>query len=549
MSESPAIGVAEPAAEADLADAGAGQHSREQARARLLLFVVLIVATCGLIYELITATMASYLLGDSVTQFSLVIGVYLSAMGVGSWLSRFVVHRLADRFISVQLVIALVGGFSAPALFLGFAQLSSIRPLLFTILVVVGTMVGLEIPLLMRLMPGREQLKDLVARVLAFDYIGALLASISFPLLLLPWLGLVRTSLLFGLLNSLVALWSARAFRAELARPRSTIGQALIAVALTGSCLLLGKQIEEFGERQLYDAPVIFSLKTPYQRLTITRMSDDIRLFIDGNLQFASIDEHRYHEALVHPAFAAREQLGGGPARRVLVLGGGDGLALRELLRYPSVEHIDLVDLDPQMTALFRDTPMLAELNQGSLADPRVSVHNADAMIWLEQRRSGEAGPWQPWDVIVVDLPDPNNLSLGKLYTVAFYRLVRAALAKDGVAVVQSTSPHLSPRAYWCIVATLDAAGLNPLPYHAHVPSFGDWGFNLVAHRPLVVPTELSTALPELRFLAADLLPTLFVFPHDQQPLEVEPNRLDTQLLVRYYEQDLSALGPRRGGS
>ncbi|MFV8749398.1 polyamine aminopropyltransferase [Nannocystaceae bacterium ST9] len=523
---------------------------REQARARLLLFVVLIVATCGLIYELITATMASYLLGDSVTQFSLVIGVYLSAMGVGSWLSRFVVHRLADRFVTVQLIIALVGGFSAPALFLGFAQLASIRPLLFTILIVVGTMVGLEIPLLMRLMPGREQLKDLVARVLAFDYIGALLASILFPLALLPWLGLVRTSLLFGLLNSLVALWSARAFRAELARPRSTIGQALIAVALTGTCLAFGKQIEEFGERQLYDAPVIFSQKTPYQRLTITRLGDDVRLFIDGNLQFASIDEHRYHEALVHPAIAARERLADAPIRRALILGGGDGLALRELLRYPSLEQVDLVDLDPRMTELFRDMPLLTELNQGSLADPRVVVHNADAMVWLEQRRSGEAGPWQPWDLIVVDLPDPNNLSLGKLYTVAFYRLVRAALAEDGVGVVQSTSPHLSPNAYWCIVATLDAAELHPLPYHAHVPSFGDWGFNLIARAPLVVPAGLSATLPgELRFLDDDLLPTLFVFPHDQRPLEVEVNRLDTQLLVRYYEQDLAALGPRRGGA
>lgn len=524
---------------------------REQARARLLLFVVLVVATCGLIYELITATMASYLLGDSVTQFSLVIGVYLSAMGVGSWLSRFVIHRLPDRFVNVQLVIALVGGFSAPALFLGFSQLSSIRPLLFTILIVVGTMVGLEIPLLMRLMPGREQLKDLVARVLAFDYIGALLASISFPLLLLPWLGLVRTSLLFGLFNSLVALWSARVFRAELVRPRTTIGQALVAVALTGTCLLFGKQIEQFGERQLYDAPVIFSQKTAYQRLTITRLSDDIRLFIDGNLQFASIDEHRYHESLVHPAFAAREQLADSPARRALILGGGDGLALRELLRYPSLEHVDLVDLDPRMTELFRDMPILAELNHGALADPRVTIHNADAMIWLEQRRSGKAGAWQPWDVIVVDLPDPNNLSLGKLYTVPFYRLVRAVLADDGVAVVQSTSPHLSPNAYWCIIATLDAAELHPLPYHAHVPSFGDWGFSLIARSPLVVPTTLSTALPadELRFLADDLLPTLFVFPHDQQPIDVEINRLDTQLLVRYYEQDLAALGPRRGGS
>ncbi|PRQ03232.1 polyamine aminopropyltransferase [Enhygromyxa salina] len=526
---------------------------------RLLLFCVLVVATCGLVYELITATMASYLLGDSVTQFSLVIGVYLSAMGLGSWLSRFVEHRLVNRFVHVQLIIAVVGGFSAPALFLGFSVLDDIRPVLFAILIIIGTLVGLEIPLLMRLMPGKQQLKDLVARVLAFDYIGALLASIAFPLVLLPWLGLVRTSLLFGSLNAAVALWSARAFVDQLVRPRLVTAQALIVLLGTLSCLIVGGEIETFGERQLYESPVIFSQKTRYQRLTITRWSDDVRLYIDGNLQFSSADEHRYHESLVHPAFAAREQLASGPARRVLVLGGGDGLAVRELLRYPGVDRVDLVDLDPEMTRLFRETPALTELNADSLADPRVVVHNADAMRWLEQQRGGGGGGGgeaglAPWDIVVIDLPDPNNLSLGKLYTRAFYRLVRAVLAPDGVAVVQSTSPYLSPRAFWCIVATLDAADMHPLPYHAHVPSFGDWGFTLAARSPLRPPPGLAFELPQpeaLRFLSPELVPTLFAFPADQRPREVEINRLDTQMLVNYYDQDLHSFGPltRRAGS
>lgn len=549
--------MSEPVPEGDatgLATGLATGPASGRGQARLLLFSVLVVATCGLVYELINATMASYLLGDSVTQFSLVIGVYLSAMGLGSWLSRFVVRRLANRFITVQLIIALVGGFSAPALFLGFAVLAGIRPLLFAILIVVGTMVGLEIPLLMRLMPGKRELKDLVAQVLAFDYIGALLASIAFPLLLLPWLGLVRTSLMFGTLNAAVALWCARAFQAELARPRWVTAQALIVLLLLGGCLLVGGRIESFGERQLYDSPVIFSQKTRYQRLTITRWSDDVRLYIDGNLQFSSADEHRYHESLIHPAFAAREQLASTPARRVLVLGGGDGLAIRELLRYPAVTHIDLVDLDPEMTRLFREVPALAELNAGSLSDPRVTVHNADAMRWLEQWRgsSEPAEPAEPWDIVVVDLPDPNNLSLGKLYTREFYRLLRSALAPDGVAVVQSTSPYLSPQAFWCIVATLDAADLYPLPYHAHVPSFGDWGFALVARTALRKPQALAFELPkpeQLRFLTAELVGTLFAFPIDQQPREVEINRLDTQILVRYYDEDLLGSGPRRPGS
>lgn len=504
---------------------------------RLLLLSVLVVATCGLVYELITATMASYLLGDTVTQFSLVIGVYLSAMGVGSWLSKSVERRIHDRFIIVQLIIAIVGGFSAAGLFLGFAHLSSIRPLLFAVLVVIGTMVGLEIPLLMRIIDrGRPQaLKDLVARVLAFDYIGSLLASLLFPLALLPYLGLVRTSLLFGLFNALIAVWASHTFRHELARPVLIRVESIVIALVIGGSFLAGGQIEEFGERQLYDSPVIFSKKTPYQRLTITRWSDDIRLYINGNLQFSSVDEHRYHEALVHPAMTTAHA-----RTRVLILGGGDGFAAREVLKYDDVDRVDLVDLDPEMTTLFSENPTLSALNAGSLKDERLHVHNADAMQWLEHHR-GEHG--EPFDVVLVDLPDPNNFALGKLYSRSFYRLLRGVIREGGAGVVQSTSPYLAPRSYWCIVATLEAADLIVRPYHAHVPSFGDWGFALVTPESVPVPAAVDPSI-ELRFLNDALLPTLFAFPTDQGRVDVDINRLNDQMLVHYYEQDLQAMGP-----
>ncbi len=514
---------------------------RTRLRARLLLFSVLIVATCGLVYELISATMASYLLGDSVTQFSLVIGVYLSAMGLGSWLSKYFDRHLYDRFVSVQVAIAFVGGFSATALFFGFAWLSDVRPLLFGILIVVGTLVGLEIPLLMRLMPKGEQFKDVVARVLAFDYLGALAASLLFPLFFLPHLGLVRTSLLFGLLNALVAWWSASTFKAELHRPRRAWMQAaLAALVLTGG-LLAGKRLESAGERQLFDAPILLSEKSPYQRLTITRWREDLRLYIDGNLQFSSLDEHRYHEALVHPAVALAHN-----PRRALILGGGDGMAARELLEHPSIEHIDLVDLDPAMTRLFREREVLSDLNEGALNDPRLTVHNADAMKWVEGHIRDEG---EPYEVVIIDLPDPNNFSLGKLYSRSFYRLLHGVLTPDGAAVVQATSPYLAPRSYWCIVETIAAAELHVRPYHAHVPAFGDWGFALVTRRPHAAPTRLAAG-PNYEFLSDELLPTLFAFPSDQAPEEVEINTLNEQMLVRYYEEELRGQGvgsPREG--
>ncbi len=495
---------------------------------------MLVVATCGLVYELIAATMASYLLGDSVTQFSLVIGVYLSAMGLGSWLSKSIDNELHDRFITIQLIIAVVGGTSAAALFLGYAYLSSVRPLLFAILLIVGTLVGLEIPLLMRVLKQGTELKDLVARVLAFDYIGSLLASLLFPLALLPSLGLVRTSLLFGLINAVIALACALTFRQQLARPRTALTTSIVVAVILGGLLTVGQKIERFAENELYDAPVIFSNKTAYQRLTLTRSSDDLRLYIDGNLQFSSVDEYRYHEALVHPAMAT------GTARRALVLGGGDGLAVRELLKYPSLEHIDLVDLDPGMTKLFRNDALLRNLNRDSLSDPRVAIHNTDAMHWLEQALRATI---TPYDVVLVDLPDPNNFSLGKLYTHSFYRLLRQVLAEDGVGVIQATSPYMAPRSYWCIIHTLEAAELHPQPYHAHVPSFGDWGFALITRNPRPPPTRLAAV--ERRFISDALLPSLFVFPGDQMPPEVEVNRLSNQRLVHYYEQDLRGHGRR----
>jgi len=509
-------------------------------RDRTLLLSVLAVATAGLVYELVSATMASYLLGDSVTQWSLVIGVYLSAMGLGSWLSKGIERDLHGRFVAIQLGVAWVGGFSATLLFLGFAHLATVRPLLFGLLACVGTMVGLEIPLLLRILERGHALKDVVARVLAFDYIGSLAASMLFPLLLLPRLGLVRTSLLFGIVNVGVALWFLHAFKDEIAAWTRRHVATWCSGAALGAAFLLAPTIESFGESQLYDAPIVFSERTPYQRLTLTRWREDIRLYIDGNLQFSSTDEHRYHESLVHPVLAIAPSRTAG--LRVLALGGGDGLALREILGDPRVRSIDLVDLDPGMTELFSTHPVLTELNRGAFDDPRVAVHNADAMQWLSDHRDADD---ERFDVAIVDLPDPNDFSLGKLYTRAFYRLLAGRLADDGVFVVQATSPYLAPQAFWCIVRTLEASELTTRPYHVHVPSFGDWGFVLAGKVNVRIPGMLAPG-PVRRFLTDELLPGLFVFPADQAPPDVGINQLNEQLLVHYYESDLLSPG-RRG--
>jgi len=493
-------------------------------RTPLLFLNVLLIATCGLVYELLAGTLASYVLGDSVTQFSLIIGIYLFAMGVGSWLSGFFDTGLARRFIEVQLGIAVLGGFSAPLLFLSFARISYFYVVLYFVVFAIGVLVGLEIPLLMRILKDNLNFKDLVSRVLAFDYIGALVASLLFPVLLVPRLGLVRTSLLFGMLNAAVGLWGTWLMR-PLIRGSVTgmRGRAIAVMVLLIIGIIKANTLTTLAEEQLFADDVIYAKTTPYQRIVITRGRAGFQLFLNGNLQFSSTDEYRYHEALVHPAMAVA-----GQPRHVLVLGGGDGLALREILRHPEVEQITLVDLDADMTLLSKRFLPLADLNRHSFDDPRVKVINRDAMIWLEEATD-------LFDAAIVDFPDPNTFALGKLYTTRFYRLLKARLTPTAAVTIQCTSPLFARASYWCIVRTIEAAGFHVRPYQTSVPSFGIWGFALASVNDFQIPKHV---LSGLRFLDDNSVAPMFVIPSDMSPIEVEINRLDNQSLVRYYESE-----------
>ncbi len=486
-----------------------------------LFLSVFLIAACGLIYELIAGTLASYLLGDSVFQFSTVIGCYLFAMGIGSYLSRFLHRGLVARFVSIELMVGLIGGFSSSLLFLAFAYTEAFRLILYVVVILVGTLVGLEIPLLMRILKERFRFRELVSQVLTFDYLGALGASLLFPILLVPKLGLVRSALVFGIFNVGVALWSTYLFREQIGHGYSLRGGCLAALVLLGVAMVFADHISSAADNSLYADEVIFSRNTRYQRIVLTKWKDDLRLFLNSHLQFSSRDEYRYHEALVHPGLAA---LPG--ARRVLVLGGGDGLAVREILKYRTVQSVTLVDLDPEMTQLFSKHPVLSELNRHSLTAARVHVINDDAFRWLDANS-------ERYDFIVADFPDPTSYSLGKLFTTTFYRLAAKHLASGGLLVVQSTSPLFARQSYWCIVETVRQAGLHAYPYHVYVPSFGEWGYVIGS----LVPFEPPRQLPQgLRFLTN--VRELFDFPIDMQPVPAEPNRLNDQILVRYYERE-----------
>jgi spermidine synthase len=501
--------------------------SRRAARV-VLLAAVFLCAACGLVYELALITLGQYLVGGTIYQTSLVLGVFVCAMGLGSFASKPLLPRAAAGFALVELSLALAGGLSVLALYAAYSWLDLYTPALIATSVVVGGLIGAEIPLLMSLLQRirAQDAGEATADLFAVDYVGALAGGLAFPFLLLPVFGQVRGAVVVAGVNLVAAVVIVVLLRHALsprARRLVTAGVVAVAVALglagatAGSFLVSARQA-------LYDDPVVVALRSDYQEIVLTssRETDDVRLFLDGDLQFASSDEHRYHEALVHPAVVPG-------ARSVLVLGGGDGLAAREVLKHETVERVVEVELDPAVLRLARTDPRMLAANDGALDDPRVQVVVADAMTWL--RTAAER-----FDAVVVDLPDPDQPATAKLYSQEFYGLAARALAPGGRLVVQAGSPYFAPEAFWCIDATVASTGLRTSTYHVDVPSFGDWGFVLAARGAAPVPAVDPAVAERLQFLDGDVLAAATVFPRDRgrDRYDVEVSTLDRPRILQY---------------
>jgi spermidine synthase len=492
----------------------------------LLLGSVFVVSACGLVYELVAGAVSSYLMGDAVTQFSFVIGVFLCAMGLGAFAAKYIKTGLLGAFIAVQVLIGLVGGLSSLAMYAVNAFADPVFPVFFYALcVAVGTLVGIEIPLLVRILEEESGLRAALSHVLALDYVGALAGSVAFPLLVLPFVGLCRASAVFGLMNLAVAAMGTTL----LVRPRRRqwlgIGGATAAVLLA---LVFSGRLVGFLEDMLYEDSVVLAETTPHQRIVVTRWRDDVRLYLNGHLQFSSIDEARYHEALVIPAMEAIQS-----ASEVLILGGGDGMAAREVLKYPSVLGVTLVDIDPGMTRVAKSRREFRALNSDSLNSPKVRIVNTDAMRFLEEDRGF-------YDVVIADLPDPSSHALAKLYSTAFFSLAFRRLTDRGAFVTHATSPFFAREAFWCIERTIAEAGraspaaaFGTYPYHVNVPSFGEWGFVLASRRDIDT-SALAPSVPT-RFLDGKTLPAMFAFGKDVAATAAAVNRLDDPVLYGYY--------------
>lgn len=512
-------------------------HSGKEAP--ILLTSLLIISACAIFYELLISTISTYLLGSSVLHFSVTIGLFLSSMGLGAFVSKYIETDLLKKFILIELLLGFLGGLSAFILFASNAYTGQYYMVLIVLIVLLGTLIGMEIPLLTRLLKKYEDIKDVIAKVLAFDYLGALVASLLFPLLLLPLLGVMRTAFFVGLINVLIALFNLVIFQKRLksASAYKWLGGTVVVVLLAG--MVYSYQLVGFFDQLQYNDKVIFAEQTKYQKIVISQWNKDLRLFLNGNLQFSSIDEYRYHEPLVHiPAMLTYQP------EEVLVLGGGDGLAVKELLKYDNIGHIDLVDIDERMLELAKENPLFLELNEGALLDPKVSLHAEDAFTYVKY-----AG--KLYDLVIIDLPDPSDHAISKMYTKEFYQMLWHLLTEQGVLVTQSTSPFFAREPFWCINHTLQDVFAYVVPYKAYVPSFGLWGFNMVSKSPLCavgpgdetdrlvkrIETELAASKDQFRFLKGDNIDGLFRFDKDVDEVETRINHLDDHHLVELYER------------
>jgi spermidine synthase len=301
----------------------------------------------------------------------------------------------------------------------------------------------------------------------------------------------------------------------------------VVTIVVLGLLLLSADALQERWEASLYKETVVHTEQTRYQKVVLTQWQDEVRLYLDGHLQFSSVDEYRYHESLVQPAMALTRS-----RERVLVIGGGDGLAVREVLKHPDVQEVELVDIDPAVTRLARRDLRLTAINKNALNYPKVRIFNEDAFAFLQRAHV-------PYGVIILDLPDPRFEALAKLYSVEGYRLCHRHLAMGGVLVTQATSPYYARRSYWTIAATLEAAGFEVFPYHAYVPSFGEWGFHLAAPQT-IQPAQIRLPVAG-RFFEESMFEHMLHFPDDMGRVTVEANRMDRPHIARYYREDWSA--------
>ncbi|MDH4130040.1 MAG: hypothetical protein OEV44_14880, partial [Spirochaetota bacterium] len=399
---------------------------------KVLLFSTFVISICGLTYELLIGSLSTNLEGNPILQYSLTIGFFMSALGLGSYLSRFFIHRLLYQFIIIEIVLGVIGGISIAVLNLVYINLNSIYPIAnILVLVIIGILVGLEIPIITRILKDFGNLKETISNVLTIDYIGGLAASLIFPLVLYPFLGLIKTAFIVGFINVIIGIINLIIFSDEIKKEKIAIWLAsILSLMVLGSGIIFSNLLTGYYSYQLYAAlnptqlygTVLYNEQSRYQKIVLTRYLGETQLLLNGHLQFSSFDEYRYHEALIFPPFMLKDDL-----KTILIMGGGDGLGVKQILKFSPYHNLNviLVDLDPQMTQLAKTFPIMKEINDNAFNNPSVTIINQDAYKYLGSTNL-------KFDVIYADFPDPHDATLSKLYSMEFFHFVKRRLNKNG---------------------------------------------------------------------------------------------------------------------
>lgn len=487
----------------------------------------------GIVAEYILSTLATYFLGDSAVQWALIVSVMLFSMGLGSRFSKFLQTKLLLKFVYIEFALSILVSLSSLLTYTLSGFIEYIGFVIYSLSIMIGILIGMEIPLVVRLNERFEELRVNVASVMEKDYWGSLAGGLFFAFVGLPFLGLTYTPFILGAVNFGVAILLFLTVRNSL----ETKKQWPIFASATGTGafilagLFLAQPLIMYGEQARYKDKVILAKQSNYQRIVLTQWKNHYWLYLNGNQQLSTLDEDKYHEPLVHPAM----QLAPHP-QNVLVLGGGDGCAVREILKYPEVEKVTLVDLDSVVTNLGKNHPVFRELNRDAFRSPKVQVLNTDGYQFLEKTQ-------QFYDVIIIDLPDPRSVELNRLYTYEFYSLCHKMLRPGGVLITQAGSPYYATKAFQSIDLSMDAAGFETAMMHNNVLTLGEWGWVLGVknQQPMDVKQELRKLEfdnVETRWLNTEAMQLITSFGkniYGSDSSGVKINYIHEPVVYRYY--------------
>ncbi|MHC4268150.1 MAG: polyamine aminopropyltransferase [Planctomycetota bacterium] len=502
-------------------------------QSRILKICIFATGCAGIVAEFVLSTLASYLLGNPILQWTILMSLMLFAMGLGCRISKYILHNLLDKFIFLEFSLSILCGVSVALCYWSSTFSKSTGLFIYAFSILIGLLIGAEIPLVTRMNESYEELRVNISSVMEKDYYGALAGGLLFAFFALPFFGLTYTPIALGIINFLVASILFWKFKHLLHYKKAIKISFWSITAFFLIFIFAVKPVILFSEQKKYKDRIIFEQQTAYQKIVITQWKDKYWLFINGNEQFSTFDEEKYHEPLIHPAMSLSTQ-----KKNILVLGGGEGLAVREILKYKDVEKVTVVDLDPVMTELAQYNPIITKINQNSMVDIKVNIINQDAFKFIENRAGF-------YDIIFVDLPDPNSVTLARLYSREFYTLCQRRLNKYGIIVTQASSTVHSANSFVCILKTMESAGLTVLPYHNQIPTLGEWGWCMGMRNGVITNERLKKEIMGIditiptKFLNKDAMISMVHFGKGvlDKKDKIEVNTILDPVLVKYYKK------------